>query len=114
MSDSKVTLGGLSKILKEQHVVLRDLALEVAELRDRVEGLYGFEQNQRVLETPEYAEDILVASINALYNQRSQGALTMARQLEEKYFEGRDMQQIGDRLTRSGDLYTATKKEGES
>ena len=63
----------------------------------------------RPSDVPEYAEDLMVASINALYAQRSQGAFTMAKSLEQKYFGGRDMQEIGDRLTSSGDLWTATK-----
>ena len=62
-----------------------------------------------VSDTPEYARDILVASINALKNQRSQGALRMAQELENKYFDGEDMQEIGDRLTDSGGIWSATK-----
>ena len=87
----------------------KTLKERVVELEDRVEGLYAFEQRQLQRDTPEYAEDLLVACINALYNQRSQGALTMAKRLEAKYFEGRDMQEIGDRLTTSGDAWSATK-----
>ena len=60
---------------------------------------------------PEWADDILVASINALYNQRSQGAYQMAKALEKKYFDGRNMQEIGDRLSLSADLYSATKEQ---
>ena len=62
---------------------------------------------------PEYASDILVATINALYAQRSQGANKMAKGLEHKYFEGRGMKSIGDELTQSGDLWTATKGRNE-
>ena len=61
---------------------------------------------------PEWLEDILVASINALYNQRSQGAYKMAKNLETKYFEGRNMKEIGDQLSLSADLYSsALEKE---
>ena len=62
---------------------------------------------------PEYASDILVATINALYAQRSQGANKMAKGLEHKYFEGRGMKSIGDELTQSGDLWTATRGREE-
>jgi len=58
---------------------------------------------------PEYFDDILVAVINALYALRSQGAYKMAKMLEQKYFGGRDMREIGDRLSFSADLYSATK-----
>ena len=92
---------------------LNRLKREVEERLDRVEDhVRQIELDSSRPDTPEYAEDLLVACINALYNQRSQGAQTMAKRLENKYFAGRDMQEIGDRLTTSGDAWSATKGQG--
>jgi len=61
--------------------------------------------------TPEYVEELVVVCINVLYNQRSQGAWTMAKQLEATYFEGRNMQIIGDRVTEAADLLSASPRK---
>ena len=81
------------------------------ELEERVEALLGFEQYQRIgIETPEYINELMVATINSLYNQRSQGAYNMAKRLEEKYFEGKDLREIGDRFVVTGELYSGGKE----
>ncbi len=84
-----------------------DIREKLVELEKRVYEQIEYPPQQTF---PEWAEDILVASINALYNQRSQGAYNMAKALERKYFEGRNIQEIGDRLSLSADLYSATKE----
>ena len=44
-------------------------------------------------------QEIRSAVINALHGLRSQGAYNLAKNLEEKYFEGKDIRGIGDMAT---------------
>ena len=108
MAEEKLTL----KVLEGR---INRLKRETEERLDRVEDhIRQIElDGSRPSDTPEYAEDLLVAIINALHAQRGQGASKMAKGLEHKYFEGRDMKSIGDSLTESGDLWTATKGRQE-
>jgi len=59
---------------------------------------------------PEYFNDILVATINALYVTRSQGAYNIAKALEQKYFDGVNQKVAGDELLKSGSLSSAAKE----
>jgi hypothetical protein len=58
-----------------------------------------------------WRDELMVAVINALYNQRSAGAYNMAKALEAKYFEGRDMREIGDAFVAEKDLYSAGRRD---
>ena len=107
----KVLEGRINRLRRE----FDDQTQDVSERLDRVDDhIRQMElDSTRPSDTPEYAEDLLVAIINALHAQRGQGANKMAKGLEHKYFEGRDMKSIGDSLTESGSLWTATKGRQE-
>ena len=96
----KLTMKALDERLGRVEEEVADIHLAIQNIANRI---------PKSAETPEYARDMLVACINALKNQRSQGALRMAQGLEDKYFEGEDMQEIGDRLTDTGGIWSATK-----
>ena len=95
------------------------MALSMKQLDSRISALENsVDERLKVLEeagaaaqveTPEYVQELLVAVINSLYNQRSAGAYNMAKKLEEKYFDGKNLREIGDEFIKTGDLYSATK-----
>ena len=62
---------------------------------------------------PDYFEDILVAVINALFGLRSAGAYHLAKGLEEKYFDGKDVKRVGDRITSAQDLYSSSAEKSK-
>ena len=90
---------------------MKYLLERIERLEDHIRQIELDSSRPTNVERPEWADDILVASINALYNQRSQGAYNMAKALERKHFEGRDMQEIGDRLSLSADLFSAGRDD---
>ena len=107
----KVLEGRINRLKRDWHLNLDEIDARVDRVEDHIRQIEL--DSTRASGLPEYASDILVATINALYAQRSQGANKMAKGLEHKYFEGRGMKSIGDELTQSGDLWTATKGRGE-
>ena len=104
------------KQLEEQVSRLFDDIEDLADRLKAIEEEYvyptGYATSQEVV-TQEDLYEMRVATINALYNQRSQGAHNMAKALELKYFDGEDVQEIGDRIIKHADLHSAGKKEGE-
>ena len=95
------------KLLAERIEVLGE---RIERLEDHIRQIELDSTRPIEVARPEWADDILVASINALYNQRSQGAYKMAKALEKKYFDGHDQQTIGDQLSLSTDLYSAGRE----
>ena len=94
------------------------LSLKVLDERlRRVEDEYAFPpriiQNQYDGPGPDYFEDILVAVINALFGLRSAGAYHLAKGLEEKYFDGKDVKRVGDRITAAQDLYSSSAEKSK-
>ena len=123
--------------MKQLDERITDLEGEIKWLKDNVANLWlgGGKNSERITElveksertddhirqieldesrpqgTPEYVNELLVAVISSLYQQRSQGSYKMAKELENKYFNGVDVRAYGDRVTEAGDLLSATVTE---
>lgn len=82
MSDERLSLKGLDVRVK----ALEDLA-------------YAESENP-----PEWLDDVLVGVISALFQLRQQGAYTLAKSLEAKYFPDGGVDEIGDEFTTSTGL----------
>ena len=58
---------------------------------------------------PEWLDDVLTGIIAALFQMRQQGAYSLAKDLEAKYFPD-GVVAVGDELTTASGLYGAGKK----
>ncbi len=68
-------------------------------LEDRVRQMELSSTEPGASASYEDLQEIRSAVINALHGLRSQGAYNLAKNLEEKYFEGKDIRGIGDMAT---------------
>jgi len=102
------------KQLDERLIVLEEAVAAQAIAIKAIQEEYTYpKQYAGAAVTQEDMQDLRVATINALYNQRSQGANNMAKALEAKYFDGADVREIGDEFVTPSTLWSATKSQGE-
>jgi len=87
-----------------ENLTMKMLGERFAYVNERLAALEDAEE-----ELPEWATDIMVAAIKALYAMRSQGSHNHANALVEKYFPGEDLE-VGDAVTLVGSLYSAGKE----
>jgi len=99
------------KQLDERLSIIEDVVSDLATRVNRVEEEFAYPVKLAVGVTQDDLAELRIAVINALYNQRSQGAYNMAKGLEQKYFGGVNQQVVGDQVLTTDSLSSASKGE---
>ena len=88
-------------MIAEQKLSLKSLNARLKALEDLA---YAESENP-----PEWLEDVLTGVIAALYHLRQQGAYSLAKELEAKYFPD-VVVPVGDEITAASELHSAGRE----